>query len=211
MADAWPSASMRRFSASASASTMILAFSALAGASRAARRSASTRSAWARAALARARFWASCTAASASRLRVSPSWKASACLTCRVACGGGHVRLGQVLAGDGLGVGVGQGDAHRPLGVLDLGVALEAPPSARRPSVPCPARRCARPVRAGLRACRSRAACWRWPPGWHLSRSASATPISPSPLLLGHVDAWPAAPPATPPSGRWPGCSPIRR
>ena len=50
------------------------AFSALAGASSLARCSASTRSASASAALAIARFCASSTAASASRLRVSPRW-----------------------------------------------------------------------------------------------------------------------------------------
>ena len=72
----------------------------------------------ARAALAMARFCASCTAASASRLRVSPSWYASACFTCKVGLRAGDLGLGLGLAGDRLGVGVGQrrcaSSARRP-------------------------------------------------------------------------------------------------
>ena len=110
-------------------------------------------------------------------------------MTCRVAWASGDLGLGHGLAGDGLGIGVGQGDAHRPLGVFDLGIALEA-------------RRLFADLLLlvqlgqadGLLAARLAGADLAQLVGvGHLDggcfASASATPMAPELLLLGHVDA----------------------
>ena len=71
------------------------------------------------------------------------------------------------------------GDAHFALGVLDLGVALEAGRLLADLLLLVQLGHAHGLFALRPRGCRSRAACWRWPPGSILSRSASATPISP--------------------------------
>ena len=235
MADACPSASMRRFSASASASTMILAFSALAGASTAARRSASTRSACARRRLGHGavlRFLHRGLGLAFARLA---ELKGLGLFHLQGSLGDGDLRLGHGLAGDRLGVGVGErrcasacssvllaapppwcsasARAMRtpgPFGVLDLGVALKARRLLADLLLLVQLGDAHRLFALGFMHADLARACWRWPPG--CSSRARPRPRRWRPFALAGPRRWsPAAPPARPPSCQSPRCSPIRR
>ena len=182
------------------------------GASTAARCSASTRSASASAALAMARFCASSTAASASRfLRFadligfgllhragSPSTRRS--MPWAVFSPSMALALASAVR-----------DAHFALGVLHLRVALVSRPSARRSSVPSPARRGGPPARASRLASADLAVPWRrWRPGSSdraRPRRRAFRPSSPARRRRRGPAEWPARRP----SGRWRRCSRLRR
>ncbi len=125
MAEASPSASIRRLAASAAASTSILALSALAGASRAARRSASIALGLGQGGLGAGDVLGLQHGGLGLHLAGLAHLVGLGLLHLQGGLRGGHVGPGQVLAFDRPGVGIGQFDAHLTLGVLDLALLLE--------------------------------------------------------------------------------------
>ena len=139
--------------------------------------------------------------ASARRTRFSRSASATCASRSNAAC---------LLADLLVAVELGDADRLLPLRLLDQRFLFEQRPSARRPAAPCRAGRPGPPARGSPRGCRSRAAWWRWPPGWPARarpRRRRSGPSSPARRRRSS----PAGSPAPPPCGRSPRCSPPRR
>ena len=116
---------MRRRSASASAATTILAFSALAGASRAARLLGLDPLRFGDGRLGHGHVLGFQHRRLGHPLAGFADLEGLGLFHLQGGLGGGHFGLGHVFAVDGLGVGLGQADAHVALGGLHLRFALE--------------------------------------------------------------------------------------